>query len=71
MFFLLPQRFFERIRIRLIDFLGNVFANPRTSFVEFERCIFLRHLLHAYQDFQNNGSSPVAPAGPRETCQYK
>ena len=50
--FLLAQRFFERVGVGLVHFVGNVFADPGGGFVELERCILLRHLLHANQDFQ-------------------
>ena len=51
--FPLPQRLFQRERVRLVHFVRNIFANPRAAFVELERRIFLRHLLHANQDFQD------------------
>ena len=49
--FLLPQRFFQRVRVGLIDLVGNVFADPGARLVQFEGRIFLRNLLHANQDF--------------------
>ncbi len=60
--FFLTQRLFEREGVRLIHFVGNVFADPGAGLVQFERRIFLRHLLHADQNLQ--GVTPVPrPAG--------
>ena len=53
-FLLLPQRLFQRKGVGLIDFVGNVFANPGAGFVELQRRIFLRHLFHADQNLQAN-----------------
>ncbi len=50
--FLLAQRLFQREGVRLVHFIRDVFADPGRGFVELERRIFLRHLLHANQDFQ-------------------
>src|SRR5437879_2567855 len=52
----LPQRLFERIGVRLVDLVGNVFANPRARVIELQGCILLRHLLHANQNLQENFS---------------
>ncbi len=46
----LAQRFFEREGVRLVDFVGNVFADPGAGLVQLERRIFLRHLFHADQN---------------------
>src|SRR4051812_1330499 len=50
MFFLLAQRLFERVRIRLVDLVGDVFADPGAGGVHLERGVFLRHLFHADED---------------------
>ena len=52
MFFSLAQRFFEGESVGLVHFIRDVFADPGRSLVQLERCILLRHLLHANQDFQ-------------------
>ncbi len=52
MLFPLPQSLFQRVGIRLVDLVRDLFADPGARFVELERCVFLRHLLHANQDFQ-------------------
>ena len=52
--FLLAKRFFEGIGVGFVDFVGNVFADPGAGFVEFERRVFLRDLLHADEDFHGN-----------------
>src|ERR1017187_3012840 len=51
----------------LIDLIRHIFADPCPAFVELQRCIFLRHLLHANQDFQElKLLAPMAFAMPRE-----
>ena len=55
----LAQRLFQRVGIRLVHFVRNIFADPRAAFVQLERRIFLRHLLHANQDFQECDSLPL------------
>ena len=57
MLFLLPQRLFERKRVRLIHFVGNIFADPRPRFIQLQRSVFLRYLLHANQNL--HGSTPM------------
>ena len=52
MLFLLPQRLFQRVGIRLVDLVGNVLVNPCTGLVQLQRRVFLRNLLHADQDLQ-------------------
>src|SRR5258708_4902812 len=78
--FLLAQRFFERISVGLVDFIGDVFANPRAAFVQFQRGVLLRDLLHADQNFHKCGFPVIldsADAGVRqartqkETSKYK
>src|SRR5215469_14484628 len=59
MLLFLAQSFFEGVGVGLVDFVGNVFANPGACLVEFEGRIFLRHLLHTDQDF--HGSLLSAP----------
>jgi hypothetical protein len=59
---LLAQRFFERVGVRLVDLVGNVLANPRPRLVELEGSIFLRDLLHAYQDLH-----ALTPWGKQES----
>ena len=56
--FPLPQRLFEGVGVRLVDFVRDVFADPRAAFVELQRRVFLRHLLHANQNLQENDSLP-------------
>jgi len=46
----LAERLFERKGVGLIDLVGDVFADLGAGFVEFERCILLRHLFHADQN---------------------
>ena len=45
--------------IRLVHFVRHIFADPRAALVELQRCVFLRHLLHANQDLQENDSLPL------------
>jgi len=52
-FFLLAKRLFQRVRVGLVHFVGDIFTDPGAGFVEFERGIFLRNLLHADQNFQS------------------
>ena len=65
--FALAERLFQRKSIGFVHFVGDVFANPRAAFVELERCIFLRHLLHADQDFQTSLLLPMTLGVTRET----
>jgi hypothetical protein len=51
MLFLLPQGFFQRVGVRLVDLIGDVFANPGAGVVQLERRIFLRYLLDAHEYF--------------------
>ena len=46
----LAQRLFQRVGVRLVHFVGNIFANPRAALVQLQRRVFLRDLLHADQD---------------------
>ncbi len=71
MLFPLAQGFFERVGIGLIDFIGNIFADPGTGFVQLERRIFLRDLLHTDQNFQEEDSLSSGPGCHCKTCQYK
>ena len=48
---LLAQGLFQRVGIRLVDFVGNVLANPCSALVQLQRSVLLRDLLHAHQDF--------------------
>src|SRR5216684_6040668 len=66
MLFFLAQGFFEREGVRFIDFVGNVFPDPGTALVQFERRIFLRHLFDADQNLQQSPRDRYW----RETEQY-
>ncbi len=48
--FFLAQSLFQGEGVRLIDFIGDVVADPCAAFIEFERRVFLRDLLHADQN---------------------
>src|SRR5947209_9439546 len=70
--FFLTQGFFERVRIGLIDLVGNVLPNPGAALVEFERSVLLRDLLHADQDFHKmTPAHLVSSAGWEQTGEYK
>ncbi len=65
MLLFLPQRLFERKRVRLVHLVRNIFANPRTRLIQLQRSVFLRHLLHANQNLHK--STPVpSPARLRQ-----
>ena len=49
--FFLAECFLEGVGVGLVHLVGDILADPGTGLVEFERCVFLRHLLHADQDF--------------------
>src|SRR5437899_5306630 len=51
--FLLTQRLFERISVRLIDFVRDVFSDPGAALIQLERRVLLRHLLHADQNLHS------------------
>ena len=65
----LAKGLFERVGVRLIHFVGDVFANPGAGFVEFEGGVLLRHLLHADQNLHSGLLAEVraAEAIPRTT----
>ncbi len=48
--FFLPQSFFQGKSVWLVDFIRDVVADPGAAFIEFERRVFLRDLLHADQN---------------------
>jgi hypothetical protein len=52
MLFFLAQGFLESIGVGLINLVGDVFANPRTTLIKLQWGILLRDLLDADQDLQ-------------------
>ena len=60
MLFFLAKSFFKREGVRFIDFVGNVFADPRPRLIQLQRSVFLRHLLHANQNLHE--STPILAA---------
>ena len=61
--FLLPQSLFQRVRVRLIHFIGHVLTNPRARFIQLERRILLRNLLNTNQYFHRIVRSGVRHLG--------
>jgi len=59
MLFLLPQSLFQCVSIGFVHFIRDVFADPRSAFIQLQRSIFLWDLLHAYQDLH---PAPQTPA---------
>src|SRR5438067_2245844 len=55
----LAQCFFECVCIRLIDFIRDVFADPRAALIELKRSILLRYLLDANQNLQKMPQVPI------------
>src|SRR3954462_11084385 len=65
MLFLLSQRLFECVCVRLVHFVRNVFTDPGATLVQLEWCVLLRHLLHANQYLHGDSD------GLLQTVEYK
>src|SRR5439155_18134219 len=65
-FFFLTKCLFECVSVRLVNFVGDVLTNPGARFIELERRVFLRHLLHAYENFQTSAPSQTKPVSINE-----
>ena len=50
--FFLTQSLLKRVRVRFVDLIGHIFANPGAGFVQLQWRVLLRHLFHANQDLQ-------------------
>ena len=52
-FLFLTEGLLECVGVGLVDFVGDVFADPGSGFVEFEGRVFLRDLLDTDEDFHD------------------